>query len=298
MRPGFVRRRRNALWAAAGLLLLAGLWYSRSLDTYSGGLFSWDAVVVQQEPEALLALMAQHGLSELYQTFPSDAKAEDLEPFLAQAARQGVTVYVLAGQADWGREADGASLREELARVAQWNRALPEESRFAGVMCDTEPYLLAEWDEEENRAGLMQRFVQGYRAAYAQACEDQLQLLACIPYFFDSHGFTEELRLLTAEGCSGLAVMNYYRDSEIEHLRTEAALAKQYGKRILTIYELQAPGTHDLTEQNTYYHAGLEAVAENYLALRKAFWPQRVDYALHYYPLLRELTQREEAPHA
>ena len=36
--------------------------------------------------------------------------------------------------------------------------------------------------------------------------------------------------------------MNYYRGKEAEHLRTEAELACRYGKRLLTIYELQPPG--------------------------------------------------------
>lgn len=301
MKPSFAGRRGIALWVLAAVLLLLAAWYFGSLrweKMCTGGLFSWDENVIQEEPEALLGLMTKHGLSELYQYFPSDAETGDLEAFLTQAAEQGVSVYVLTGEPEWGAEANGASLGKVLARVARWNRELPEGSRFDGVMCDIEPYLLEEWEDEESRARLMQRYVQGYRTAYAQACENNLELIACIPYFFDSKGFTEELRLLTAEGCHRLAVMNYYRDKEIDHLRTEAALARQYGKGILTIYELQPSGIHGLTEKNTYYHLGLDALAENYRALRKAFRPQRVDYALHSYPLLWELTEREEEPHA
>lgn len=290
MKHVFFSRRRGALLAAL-VLVLAVFWLLRRKTVYSGGLFNWNFSAVQAEPEALLALMAQHGLTELYQTVPAGAKAEELEGFLSQASQQGVRVYVLAGEPEWGREADGDSLRTVLARVSRWNRALPEGSRFAGVLSDIEPYLLREWQEASGRAPLMDSFVKGYRAAFAQARQDQLELLACIPYFFDTEGFSEELRVLTAEGCSGLAVMNYYRGGEEKHMRTEADYAKQYGKRILTIYELQPPGTHGLTERNTYYEEGLEALSENYRALRWAFWPQRVDYALHTYQVLRELTE-------
>ena len=125
----------------------------------SGGLFSWSRATVQDEPQQLLTVMRQYGLTELYQTFSSHSDPAQLEPFLTQAAEQGVAVYVLVGEPEWGREADGASLRQVITRVAAWNEALPEGSRFAGVMADIEPYLLEEWSDSDARRLLMQRYL-------------------------------------------------------------------------------------------------------------------------------------------
>ena len=292
------RTMRGAILLVLLFLIAGGVLAMQWNKNCSGGLFSWSRATVQDEPQQLLTVMRQYGLTELYQTFSSHSDPAQLEPFLTQAAEQGVAVYVLVGEPEWGREADGASLRQVITRVAAWNEALPEGSRFAGVMADIEPYLLEEWSDSDARRLLMQRYVQGTCAAYAQAQDAGLELLVCIPYFYDTKGFTAELEQLAAEGCSGLAVMNYYRGKEAEHLRTEAELARRYGKRLLTIYELQPPGSHDLTDQNTYYQAGLDALADNYRALRRNFWRQRVDYALHSYPVLCELSEKEAAPDA
>lgn len=105
----------------------------------------------------------------------------------------------------------------------------------------------------------------------------------------------ETLARMADQGCDGLAVMNYLRIDEIEQIRAEVELAQTYGRRIITIYELQSPGTDGLTDWHTYYNAGLDALRESYEAIREAYSPQRVDYALHYYPLLLELDQRDGA---
>lgn len=54
--------------------------------------------------------------------------------------------------------------------------------------------------------------------------------------------------------------MNYRKSDEPGQVETELAIAWQAGKRVIHIYEPQPPGTHDLTERNTYHGDGLEAV--------------------------------------
>ena len=161
-------------------------------------------------------------------------------------------------------------------------------------MADVEPYLLDEW-QDDRRESLMRSYAASLDAAHSYAAGKGLELLVCIPFFYDTSGCMETLEQLAAQGCDGLAVMNYLRADEIDQISAEVALAQTYGRRIITIYELQSPGTDGLTDRHSYYSAGLGALRESYAAIQEAYAPQRVDYALHYYPLLLELDRREAA---
>lgn len=256
-----------------------------------GGLFSWDQPKDIQEAEQMFSLMERHGLTELYQYFSLKTSDEEVEDFLALAALRGIRVYLLAGSAEWALESKGNSLRKVIRKAADWNEGLPEDAGFAGVMADVEPYLLDEW-KDARREALMQTYVQGFAFAYSYSGKKGLELLACIPFFYDQKDCEEILERLVDEGCDGLAVMNYLRIDEIEHIRTEAELAQTYGKRIINVYELQRPGTAGLTNWHTYYNVGLDALNESIAAMQEAYSPQCIDYALHYYPLLLEIDRR------
>lgn len=286
-------RHLNKWFLMVVLLMLLPYAGAESSTVPVGGLFSWEQSAATQDAEQMILLMKRYGLTELYQYFSHKTPKKEIESFLTMAAQRGIRVYLLAGSADWARESKGNSLRKVIRQAARWNEELPEEARFAGVMADVEPYLLEEWQTDQ-RDALMQIYVQSFDAAHKYAAEEDLELLACIPFFYDTSGCTEALEHLAAQGCDGLAVMNYLRINEIDQISAEAALAQTYGKRIITIYELQSPGTDGLTDRHTYYNAGLDALQESYAAIRDAYAPQRVDYALHYYPLLLELDRRSE----
>ena len=81
-------------------------------------------------------------------------------------------------------------------------------------------------------------------------------------------------------------VMNYYRENEQKQIDTEYGLAKEYGKAIWTVYELQPVGMYDLKVYNTYHNQGIAAVEENY---RKMFWDTEVGIAFHTLEMMKEL---------
>lgn len=279
--------------AACVLLLLAGCCPALAEAAEAvGGLFSWEQESALDEPEALFALMERYGLSELYQSFAAKAPIGELTDFLTQARECGIRVYLLDGNAQWAREVKGSSLRKAIKRVTKWNERMPEGVGFAGGMADVEPYLLKEWDDGR-RDELMQTYIKGMCAAYEKARDEGLELLACIPFFYDTTGFSSALEELAEGGCDGFAVMNYFRRDEAGQIRAEAEIAQRFGKRLITIYELQEPGEHGITEKHTYYRAGMDALMESYRRIGEAFAPQRVDIALHCYPALREMDARD-----
>ena len=284
-------------WIAGGLLLallavaltVMLLYKGRSL---SGGLFCWDKEVLQpQQSRELWTRMQRWDLDELYQALPKDP--DEGADFLQQAADRDIAVYMLVGDPSWGLDPEGRRLVQEAERAAQWQEQLGETAP-AGLMVDVEPYLSEEWDQDPQQA--MESYVMAMRAGYQAARSRGVTFLACIPWYYDTWGFSAELETLIRECCDGVAVMNYYKGSEGENLGQELELAVRFDKSIRTIYEMQPPGTHGLTEKNTYYEQGLPAVMENWRGLRRTLNDgDRLGFALHDYAalLLSENTEVE-----
>lgn len=252
------------------------------------GLFSWrDAAVTQ--PEQLLELAGRAGVTQLYQACSSKLSPGEIGAFVAGAQARGIGVYYLAGDAQWGLEADGENAVEAVRRAAQLNRGM--QTPFQGVMLDVEPYLTQEWDED--RDDVMERYVSAMERAYREAKAQNLPLVLCIPYFYDTKGQSEQLARLIANACDAIAIMNYQKKDEAGQIAFEAETAAAYGKGVIHIYELQAPGEHDLTERNTYYADGLEAVHASRERLLARFPGASLSFALHDDQALKELMRNE-----
>lgn len=119
--------------------------------------------------------------------------------------------------------------------------------------------------------------IEGDYATLADSLEhfsSELPVYVCIPYWLDK---TLAERIIRAS--DGVLVMNYWRGSERANMQTEIDLAKCYGKKIWSVYELQPPGTYGLKDSNTYYGLGLKAIEENY---RREFKGTDVGLAYHH----------------
>ena len=70
------------------------------------------------------------------------------------------------------------------------------------------------------------------------------------------------------------------------NIEEEMAMADEYGKTILTAYELQPVGEYGLEEYNTYHDDGLDAVEKNY---ENQFTGTDVGIAFHNLNMMRKL---------
>lgn len=256
------------------------------------GVFSWEHEYMEKESAKVLGnLMNQLECSNIYQEIPSDIDAETLHRFMREQTEQGHQVYALSGQREWGVEEDGHSMLEIVEQVNAWNRRLPEQDRITGIMWDVEPYLLDEWDEDAD--AVMEQYVDNCIRSYKKAEKCHLTVLACIPLFYDRHGFEKQLERLIEKGCDGIAVMNYHKEDEIGQIETEVGLAREHNKTVIHITELQEPGRHELTEENTYYHDGIDAVWDSWREIEGYFRYEKLGFAWHYAKPAIEILEQE-----
>ena len=252
-------------------------------------MYSWDHDFIYERNESMLQkVMELTECNILYQEVSSNADARDVAAFLQRRGEKGQTVYYLCGNASWAIEEDGASMLREVQRAIDYNRAAGE-YKFVGIQFDVEPYCLT--DFEENADKYMAQYVKNSKLAYKAAHEAGLLVEICIPYWWDSsYGYYEELEDLIANACDSVAVMNYYKkDKEAEHIETEVELCKKYNKPIINITETIPPGLHGLTENNTYYHDGIDAIEEMWNTLDGYFQYEKLGYSFHWLEVIIEL---------
>lgn len=236
-------------------------------------LFSWFSKELAH-PEAVFSFLQRQGISAIYQHVTLDDTQETIARFIKHGRQANIKVFLLVGEANWALEPDG--LHRHIEQAVKWD----------GIVVDVEPYLLKDFNKE-----IMTAYVSAMRNAYQKARSLGVSFILCIPYFYDSLGYTTELEVLIRDCCDGISVMNYYRGKEIPHLETEAKLCRLYQKTLETIYELQPPGKHALKDINTYYHLGLKKVNENVQSIINYYQKQEVKISYHEFVYFQELTE-------
>lgn len=269
------------------------------------GLFSWSAEEVNKTDGKLFSLMKEEGINTLYQNISSkNSRQEQMSVFVETAMENDITVYYLTGDASWGTDPKGAKLCEAVENAAAYNRRIQRKflerrkkdgkpwttvPQLRGIVFDVEPYTLPAWDR--NPGKVMASFVSGMKSAYAKAKENGLEVIVCVPWYYDKKGQTKGLEELIKNGCDSIAVMNYYRGAEIKNIATEIELAHKHGKGLITIYELQQADGRSVKEINTYYHSGLKALRENFQKIIKAYPERSVSVAYHDYRALKKVVE-------
>ena len=276
----------------AAMLLLAGI----KTDGPGFGLYSWDERVLEAggEAEALAACIKEAGVKRIYQEFPREALRDgSASAFVERVKKQQVDVFALFGEVEWARDKNGETVIKAIRRVADYNDGQSRSARITGVMVDVEPYLLDEWSEGSRaRKRLMDNYLNSMKAAYAYADEHGLELWLCIPNFYDE-SLPSVLESLISSACDGIAIMNYDRTDEYMQMAKEVGLAREFGKGVECIFELQEPYQHELEEIHTYATVGLDELWKSAARLEKQFGYDRLQFAYHYYRPLQKMLEEK-----
>lgn len=256
-------------------------------------IFSWEAEYMEAEMEKdVMLVMETLDCRAIYQEVPEDAAEELVVDYLRRRTQAGHFVYYLAGAKEWGLTENVDALLAQVEAVREWNVLAGKNQGFRGIVFDVEPYLLDCWDDD--REEYMKQYVDNMTAAYEQARKEGMQVIACIPNFYDRIKQEKELERLIEQACDGIAIMNYNKSDETGQILTEVALAQKHQKAVINIVEMQKPGYHELTEENTYYYDGFQAVADSWGSMKEAYPYEGLGFSWHYLkPVLKLITEGE-----
>lgn len=279
------RRRLAAALVMAALLTVCIAGCRPSEHISRNGLYVWDTS--DGALQSLWQVLDQVAVGEVYLSYSSGELYDQLpQQTVTQLHSRGLASWYLAGTPAWGIDSEGTSVRAAIAAVALYNRTVPKEAQFAGIQLDVEPYLTDAWDEDKQQ--VMQDW---YRALYAgkQLAERYgVRVMLCIPRWLDAVN-AEVLEAMLRDCCDEVAIMNYDRRDTLEGIIPELELARQYARPVVCISELTEPGIHGLTENNTYYNVGLEALHNTWVQLQQSCPDNDLRFAYHHLTPLTEL---------
>lgn len=270
------------------IIVVLGIFWYRGTDMRKVGngvtatsIFSWEAEYMEPEMEEDVAhAMENLACGAIYQEVPEDTDEKVVIDYLRRRSEAAQDVYYLTGEREWGLAEKLDLLLEEIETVKEWNAKAGRGQGFRGIVLDVEPYLLECWDDD--REEYMKQYVDSMTAAYESAKEAGLWVIVCIPNFYDRLKLDEQMERLVAEACDGIAIMNYNKNDESGQILTEVMLAEKHKKAVLNIVEMQKPGYHELTEENTYYDDGFEAVYESWERIRENYPYEGLGFSWHY----------------
>lgn len=256
-------------------------------------IYSWssDEITIPENRRELIKVLDEYGFNRIFQSISSEISEQEIQSFVLELTGQNIDVYALSGTPEWALDPTGESMIERLKRIAMINEQLPKNQQIKGMVIDVEPYLLDDFDWENEL--IQESFISGMKNLYHVAQEEELELIVVVPYFYDTKGYQEVLSTIIHEASSEVAVMNYFRNREINHLTFEASEAKKANKPLTSVYEFKPPGKHGLSEKNTYYNEGVLAAQENAKQLIEHYDGQTIHIAFHDYRAFREVIQND-----
>lgn len=244
----------------------------------SVSIFSWHWEEMQEEEwKPLLQVMDRLGVQEVYQDFDMEQSPEMRKDFWELLKEKNYKVYYLCGDPKWVYPSGWERVLQAIEEAA----LLAEESQgtLKGIVFDIEPYTMEEWEEEAGR--LMKDYAATMKKAYDEAAGYGLEVILCIPNFFDKE-YREALETLIRDCCDGIAVMNYSKDGQIERIRAEAELAYQYDKVLIHISEVQKGDASEVTRQ-------MQEIRTLWNSIRREYPDGKLKFSYHHLGALTDV---------
>lgn len=257
---------------------------------YDKSIFSWDKLSVLEAKENLFDVMEKYEIKTVYQSFSRELPKNKISKFLEACSEYNYQVYYLCGDPEYALDQDAEKMTENIDDAAAI-KEYDNKDVLKGILFDVEPYLLDEWEIQSDK--IIQQFTDNLQIAYKKAKENKLEMIVCIPYYYDTQGFSDSLEKIIKDRCDGIAIMNYYKKNEYEHIKEEVELAKKYNKTCINIYEFQPSGKYGLTDENTYYEEGIEKAEENFKVLRNKLDSNNLVLSFHEYKAIKGLMENE-----
>ena len=267
--------------------------YLSKTKNIQAAVYSWYDQQVENVDHTV-EVMGTQDIDSIYQFVSSKHLSDDqfviqLNQFVNQVNEANKQVYFLNGEAEWALVEEKNELITYVKEVIEYKEA---GHPVQGFVLDIEPQSLEAYQDDHK--AVWGTLVDNLKEVYGLTRAANMELIVCLPYYLDTEGFDEELEAIIAEASDEVAIMNYYRGKEIDHIAKEVRVSKQYDKSIQTVYELQQVGIADLTARNTYHDEGLSAMIENFKALTNYYGNQEIHLGIHEFNSLLELTDLEE----
>lgn len=259
---------------------------NKTLQTDTG-IFSWKSSAMNDRNS--IDFVKEQQFSEIYQLINEKESDESVCGFLKKMAENETAVYLLSGESDWYLDGSAQYMMHELDRVNDYNRMVSENEKIKGVVFDIEPYNVPGWSD--NKQKMMQSMIGELAKVYSK--KGNLEMMICIPFYYDTMGLADELESLVRDCCDGVMVMNYSVGNEVDNIKKEMELCKKYQRRLVNIYEFQPRGVSGVEQINTYDGRSKKTFLDNCKKMKFAYPYQNISFAFHEIEAYAEFLMKE-----
>jgi len=171
--------------AVVCLLLTAILTGFTSQDTPRKGTWLWQSNLIVTESDEILSFAKKHGVNLLYLKIDPTKKVTYYQPFIKKARAAGIEIEALGGKASWGWKENRSQIIQLVDWVINYNKAVATSETISGIHLDIEPYILAEWKNEQQNE-LMKQWMDNVVAYVDYIKKNSSLLITCdIPFWLD-----------------------------------------------------------------------------------------------------------------
>ena len=220
----------------------------------------WQTELIEDGGEQLLGFAREEGINLIYLQINRNMPKETYEKFVRLAHESQVEVHALGGDPGWALQEH----KDDMLGLADWvndyNAGVTSDSQFDGIHLDIEPYVLNEWETEQDE--VISSWMSNMNSFLSKVNGTGLELGIDIPFWFDNitladGGSLNEWLIGTFDHTTVLAYRNV-ADSEhgIIHLsKNELEIADRLGKQVLVgVNTKEMPGE----AHTTFYGHGKE----------------------------------------
>ncbi|MDO4482048.1 MAG: hypothetical protein Q4C14_04890 [Bacillota bacterium] len=218
-------------------------------------------------------------ISEIY------FQQEETAAMVKRLADDGIETVALAGERAWGLAgSDLSPIKAYIDAVRDYNSGIGADAKIEKMALDVETFTYSAW--KSDKTGYFKNYIRNMQEIYSHAREAGLEVVQVIPAYFDS--IDEELfRVFVETCCDEISVMNYTKDTQVNEIAGEMALCRELGKKVETIFETM-PYTdyYGVTEDNTYFYEGLDAVMEKRSIILQTYKYDKLSTSYHHFPTM------------
>ncbi|MED1793331.1 hypothetical protein P4V54_11645 [Brevibacillus nitrificans] len=167
------------------LCLTLGFLYGFSpAEKKSKATWIWQSETVGENKQQVLTFCEENDITLIYLRIDMNKPYDFYRSFIRDASAKGVEVHAVAGHPAWALVSNQKRMLKIVNWVKQYNESVAQAERVKGIQLDIEPYLLPQWETEQER--VIREWQSNVKVFAAELNEiGNLEASVAIPFWLD-----------------------------------------------------------------------------------------------------------------
>ncbi|MNU54674.1 hypothetical protein D3C71_437320 [compost metagenome] len=141
----------------------------------------WDTTLIKQSGSTVLTFYKNQGVNVIYLQINRKINISYYKNFIRQATAQGIEVHALDGNSTWALTSQRTQLTTLLKWIENYQATAAVNEKFKGIHVDIEPYLLPDWNT--NQQSIITQWQSNVQYMVQRANDLKLPIAADLPFW-------------------------------------------------------------------------------------------------------------------